>query len=64
MAKRLLNEQQLLAELPWLTSNRLRYFREKRKIPWHAVGHRTLLYDPEAIVKAMEQFKVRAFSNL
>ena len=63
-SRRLLTEAQLIAELPFLTSNRLRYLREKRKIPFFAPGHRTRLYDPEAILKALEQYKVRSFSNL
>lgn len=55
MSKRkLLTEAELMAEIPGLTKRLLRELRFRRRIPFYAPSYRVRLYDPEAVIKALE----------
>jgi hypothetical protein len=57
--KRLVNIKQLSAE-NGLAVRTLRGFVATRKIPFLKCGHRTLLFDPEKVEKALARFEVPA----
>jgi len=56
--RKLLTEEQLLGYVP-ITKRQLRELRFKRKIPYHALGHRTLLYDLEAVLRALDKLQIK-----
>jgi hypothetical protein len=37
----------------------IRTFVEQRKIPYLKVGHRTLLFDPEKVERALARFEIK-----
>ena len=49
-----------LSEYKGLPVRKLRHFVAARKIPFLKCGHRTLLFDPEKVDKALERFEVPA----
>lgn len=57
--KRLVNIKQL-SEENGLAVRTLRGFVAARKIPFLKCGHRTLLFDPEKVDKALQRFEVPA----
>jgi hypothetical protein len=59
MARReVVTEEELLKRFPWLNKRRLRQLRLTRRIPYFAPTYRTRLYDPEAVLCALERFEV------
>jgi hypothetical protein len=57
--RRLVNIKQL-SEEKGLAVRTLRGFVAARKIPFLKCGHRTLLFDPEKVDKALQRFEVLA----
>jgi len=49
-----------LSEQSGIPLRRLRSFVAARKIPFLKCGHRTLLFDPEKVDKALQRFEVPA----
>jgi hypothetical protein len=49
-----------LSEYKGLPVRKLRHFVATRKIPFLKCGHRTLLFDPEKVDKALQRFEVPA----
>jgi hypothetical protein len=49
-----------LSEYKGLPVRKLRHFVAARKIPFLKCGHRTLLFDPEKVDKALQRFEVPA----
>ena len=60
LKRRLLTEPELLAEMPWLTKRLLREMRFQKRIPFFALSYRIRLYDPEAILAALERCEIKA----
>jgi hypothetical protein len=60
MARRLINEAQLLAELPGLSSRQLAELRYRKKIPFYSPTYRLRLYDLEAVLNALARFETLA----
>jgi hypothetical protein len=54
----LLTEEQLLERVP-LTSRQLRRLREKRKVPFIKFGRRSIMYNLEKVVAALEKFEIK-----
>jgi excisionase family DNA binding protein len=48
-----------LAELSGLPVRTWRTLVQKRAIPFIKVGHRTMLFQPEKVLKALEKFEVK-----
>jgi hypothetical protein len=51
-----------LAEAKGRSVRQLRSFVAGGKIPYFKMGHRTLLFDPEKVEKALAAFEVKAIS--
>jgi len=49
-----------LSEAKGRPVRQLRTFVAGKKIPYLKVGHRTLLFDPEKVEKALERFEIPA----
>ena len=49
-----------LAELKGRPVRQFRSWVEAKKIPYLKLGHRTLLFDPEKVEKALERFEIPA----
>ncbi len=49
-----------LSEYKGLPVRKLRRFVAARKIPFLKCGHRTILFDPEKVDKALQRFEVPA----
>jgi hypothetical protein len=61
MTKQLLNKNEMAAELgSGFTAWTILDLQRKRKIPAIRLGHRTVLFDPEEVRRALEAFKVKA----
>jgi hypothetical protein len=58
-AKRLLNIKALSREKE-LTERQIRTLYQTGKIPYMKVGHRTVLFDPEKVMAALERFEIKA----
>jgi hypothetical protein len=56
--REVITEDELFARFPWLNKRRLRELRLRRKIPYFAPTYRTRLYDPEAVLRALERFEI------
>jgi len=52
-----------LSEQSGLPIRKLRSFVAARKIPFLRCGHRTLLFDPEKVGKALARFEVQAVAK-
>jgi hypothetical protein len=52
-----------LSEYKGLPVRKLRHFVAARKIPFLKCGHRTLLFDPEKVDKALQRFEVPAVTG-
>ena len=52
-----------LSERSGLPVRTLRSFVASRKIPFLKCGHRTLLFDPEKVDKALQRFEVPAVTG-
>ena len=50
-----MSEKELLTEVVRITSRSLREFRRRRLIPFLKLGKRTILYDPEKVLAALEK---------
>lgn len=57
--KRLLDIKELSGQLG-RPVRQIRSFAQARKIPYMKLGHRSLLFDPEKVVKALARFEVEA----
>lgn len=51
-----------LSKAKGLPVRRLRTFVADRKIPYYKCGHRTLLFDPDKVEKALARFEIPAVS--
>jgi hypothetical protein len=49
-----------LSELTGLTPRNIRTLVHKRAIPYIKVGHRTHLFQPEKVARALEKFELKA----
>jgi hypothetical protein len=58
MTREILTEKELLLRFHWLTKRQLRELRLRRKIPYFAPSYRVRLYDPEAVLRALERFEI------
>ena len=56
--RKLVTEEELLTHIP-ITSRTLRELRFRRKIPYITLGHRTLLYDLEAVLRALNKLQIK-----
>jgi hypothetical protein len=56
--RKLIAEDELLHHVP-VTSRQLRELRFRRKIPYISLGHRTLLYDLDAVMRALEKLEIK-----
>jgi hypothetical protein len=61
-AKRLLNIKALSREKE-LPQRQIRTFYQTGKIPYIKVGHRTVLFDPEKVMAALERFEIKAVAD-
>ena len=51
-----------LSEAKGRPVRQLRTFVQEKKIPYLKIGHRTLLFDPEKVEKALQRFEIPAVS--
>jgi len=58
---RLLDIKQLSAELP-MPVRSLQTLKRRRKIPYLAIGHRTVRFDLEKVRQALDAFEVKAIA--
>ena len=49
-----------LSEVKGRPVRQLRTFVQDGKIPYLKIGHRTLLFDPEKVEKALQRFEIKA----
>ena len=61
-AKRLLNIKALSREYE-LPPRKLRTLYQTGKIPYFKIGHRTVLFDPEKVMAALELFEIKSVSG-
>jgi hypothetical protein len=50
---------QTLSEISGLSVRQWRTLVQKRRVPFIKAGHRTLLFQPEKVLKVLEKFEVK-----
>jgi hypothetical protein len=61
MSKKLVTDKQLVETLPdGFTTRRIATLRRDGKIPYVKLGYRTLLYDPEKVMAALQRREIKA----
>jgi hypothetical protein len=58
VASNVVNEEQLLKDIPGLTSRQVGNLRRARKIPFLKLGHRSYLYERDRVLKALKKLEV------
>ena len=58
MTRNLVNEDGLLEVLP-LTPRQVRELRDQRKIPFIKFGHRSVMYNLEKVLAALERLEIK-----
>ena len=61
-AKRLLNIKRLSREKE-IPERQIRTLYQTGKIPYFKLGHRSILFDPEKVMAALERFEIKAIGT-